>query len=144
MIVLDTNVLAYAVGRDHPLKPLCRRLVVAIENGQLDATTTTEVIQEFLHIRSRSRNREDAVRTATDFVNMLAPLIVTDEEDLRAGLRLFERHERLNAFDSVLAAAAIARDAEVLVSADVGFRSIPRLNHITPGTDRFEALFPAP
>jgi predicted nucleic acid-binding protein len=55
-----------------------------------------------------------------------------EEADLREGLRLFEESSRIGAFDSVLAAAAHVVGAEALVSADVGFATVPRLRHVLP------------
>ena len=55
MIVLDTTVLAYAVGADHPLQVPCRRLVRAIADGEVIATTTIEVIPLTLHIGAEIR-----------------------------------------------------------------------------------------
>ena len=62
MIILDTTVLAYAVGEDHPLREPCRRLLAAHANGSIEATTTVEVLQEFTHVRARRRSRQDAAR----------------------------------------------------------------------------------
>ena len=56
MIVLDTTVLVYAVGADHPLREPCQLLVRAIADGTILATTTIEVIQEFTHVRGRRRD----------------------------------------------------------------------------------------
>ena len=53
MIVLDTTVLVYATGSDHPLREPGRRLVDAVANGVLTARTTVEVIQEFMPVRAR-------------------------------------------------------------------------------------------
>jgi predicted nucleic acid-binding protein len=39
MIVLDTTVLAYAVGGEHPLRNPCRRLLAAPDSAP-DARTT--------------------------------------------------------------------------------------------------------
>lgn len=140
MIVLDTTVLVYAFGVEHPLREPCRRLRSAIRRHEIEATTTTEVIQEFASIRARRRPRADAVRLARDFAQVLSPLLTTGAEDLDLGLRLFERHQRLGAFDLVLAAVAIRREAEALVSADRGFAGIRGLRHVAPGTRAFDRL----
>lgn len=135
MIVLDTTVLVYAVGAEHPLRDPCRRLVEAIADGQLEATTTVEVIQEFAHVRSRRRGRSDAARLSNDYAELLAPLITVSPEDLRAGLTLFEHHERLGAFDAVLAATAGAHEATALVSTDSAFGAAfeaSELTHVIP------------
>jgi predicted nucleic acid-binding protein len=132
VIVLDTTVLVYAKGAEHPLREPCRELIAAIADGRLGATTTPEAIQELAHVRARRRGRTDAAILARDYAALLAPLITVDGEDLTRGLELFERHEALGAFDAVLAAAAIAREAVALVSADRAFASIPGLRHLAP------------
>ena len=103
MIVVDTTVLAYAVGGDHVLREPCRVILAAAV--QLQATTTVEVIQEFTHVCARRRPREDAVEYAGRFATVLSPLLVQDGDDLHEGLALFRTSPALGAFDCVLALA---------------------------------------
>lgn len=117
MIVVDTTVLVYSVGGDHPLRAPAADVLRAIGAGEVAATTTVEVIQEFTHVRARRRGRADAVRLARDLATTLAPLTSVTGEDLSAGLDLFARHEGLGTFDAVLAAATLRIGAR-LVSAD--------------------------
>ena len=139
MIILDTTVLAYAVGEEHPLREPCRRLLAAHASGAIEATTTVEVLQEFTHVRARRRTREDAVNLTRLYVVALDP-IVTTAADLDAGLSLFQAHPELGAFDAVLAGVALARGAEALVSADRSFASIPDLPWIDPATPAMDRL----
>lgn len=132
MIIVDTTVLVYAVGAEHPLAEPCRRLVESIGAGRVSAATTTEVIQEFAHVRARRRTRREAVRDARAFAELLAPLMSVDEDTLRDGLRIFQQTQALGAFDAVLAAAAMARDATALVSADAAFSGVAGLRHLQP------------
>ncbi len=132
MIVLDTTVLVYAKGAEHPLRDPCRRLVAAIAAGRIEAATTAEVIQEFVHVRARRRDRGDAAALGRDYAELLAPLLHVTREDLLRGLSLFERTERLGAFDSVLAAAALAAGSVALVSSDPAFADVPDLAHVIP------------
>jgi predicted nucleic acid-binding protein len=62
------------------------------------------------------------------------------QRDLEAALRLFERHERLDAFAAVLAATAIEHGAEALVSADRAFGEVRRLRFVELGSRRLDAL----
>ena len=140
MIVLDTTVLVYAVGTEHPLREPSRRLVEAIAAGHVDATTTSEVIQEFVHVRSRRHGRVDAAKAGRNFADLLAPLLITPAAAIDAGLRLFERSQSLGVFDSFLAATALATGADALVSADRAFSSVSRLTHVVPGTAEFDRL----
>jgi predicted nucleic acid-binding protein len=132
MIVLDTTVLIYAKGAEHPLRDPCRALIAAIAARQLEATTTVEAIQELVHVRARRRGRADAAALGRDYAELLAPLLVVGREDLDRGLALYERSERLGSFDAILAAAATAAGAEALVSADPGFAELKGLRHVVP------------
>jgi hypothetical protein len=140
VIVLDTSILAYAVGGEHPLRHPCRRLMTGIKEGWMSATTTVEVIQEFVHVRSRRVNRRDAARVGRLYAVTLDPLLVTEAVDLEQGLRLFDEHPRLGCFDAMLAAVALRVGAEALVSADEDFRSVRGLKYVHPRAPEFERL----
>lgn len=131
MIVLDTTVLVYAVGSEHPLRQPCRDLIDSIAAGRVMATTTVEVLQEFTHVRARRRGREDAARLARDYLDVLAPVLIVGEDDLQEGLRLYARSKRLGAFDAVLASAAGRANAAAIVSADAAFAEAD-IAHVVP------------
>ena len=133
MILLDTTVLVYAVGSDHPLQAPCRGIIEAVAQGRLAATATVETIQEFAHVRARRMDRTDAASLASNFTRLLAPLVVVDDDDLRAGLDLWRTSEQVGAFDAVLAATVMRRPhLSALVSADRGFGSVSGLRWLAP------------
>ncbi len=133
MILVDTTILVYAVGAHHPLREACRRVIAAIGDGRLAATTTIEAIQEFAHVRARRRGRRDARDLALSYIHLLSPLTQVDGEDLTRGLELFTTHDDLGAFDAVLAATVLRRDHLVgLLSTDRGFGSVEGLHHVNP------------
>lgn len=139
MILLDTTVLVYAVGGDHPLQAPCRAVIAAIGDGRLTATTTVEVLQEFAQVRARRRGRDDGAELTGRYATLLAPLVQVDADDLARGLDLFRRHDDLGAFDAVLAAATLRRDhLTTLVSADRAFSGVPLLHHLNPASPAFE------
>jgi uncharacterized protein len=140
VILLDTTVLVYAKGEDHPLRDPCRDLIAAIADRQVEATTTVEVIQEFVHVRARRRDRGDAAGLGRDYSELLAPLLTPTIEDLQAGLAIFERNDALGAFDAVLAACATSAGIAALVSADAAFASIAEISHVTPDRDGVSEL----
>ncbi|MBI3979562.1 MAG: type II toxin-antitoxin system VapC family toxin [Chloroflexi bacterium] len=139
MIVLDTTVLTYAVGTEHHLREPCRRLLAAHGGGLVEATTTVEVIQEFVHVRARRRSRADAAALARHYATAFA-LLVTRAEDLDLGLSLYEQYPDLGAFDAVLAAVALNRQAQALVSADRAFGVVPGLPWVDPATEALDRL----
>ena len=140
MIVLDTTVLIYAVGAEHPFRKPCQQLITAIADGAVTGTTTVEVIQEFVHVRARRRGRADAADLARDYIELLTPLLVVEETDLREGLRLYEEGMGFGSFDAVLAAAARASGAEAVVSGDSAFAGIHGIRHVVPDADGVQDL----
>lgn len=136
MILLDTTVLVYAVGADHPLQPPCRRVIELLALGQIRATTTPQVIQEFTHVRARRRSRTDAVNLALSYAKGLGPLAQMERGELEDGLALFQGSEVLGAFDAVLAAIAQHR-GWVLASADQAFGSVAGITVLDPASPSF-------
>jgi len=139
VIVLDTTVLSYAEGGEHPLRVPCRRLIQAQAEGRVTAATTLEVIQEFVRVRAHRRSRTNAVYLARQWMTAL-DLIAVGSDDLDLGLTLFESLPRLGSFDSVLAAVALNRRAEALVSADHAFGDVPGLAWVDPATPALDSL----
>jgi predicted nucleic acid-binding protein len=140
MIVLDTTVLVYAKGTGHLYREPCRELIAAVAEGRVEATTTVEVIQEFAHVRARRRDRTDAAALASDYAELLSPLIEVTRDDLDRGMALYGAGGSLGAFDSVLVAAAVMRGAEALVSADTAFSEATAIRHILPDPDGVAGL----
>ncbi len=138
MILLDTTVLVYAVGADHPLREPCRAVISAVGDGRIAATTTVEVLQEFAHVRARRRGRDDAALLTERYAALLAPLVTVDADDLTLGMRDFRAHDDVGAFDAVLAAVAQRREhISALVSADRAFAGIPGLAWLDPADGAF-------
>ncbi len=140
MIVLDTTVLVYATGAEHPLRTPCRRLLDAVADDAVTVTTTVEVIQEFTHVRARRGTRADATALAVAAADLLAPLLPVPESALRDGLALYAASSRVGAFDAVLATAALAGGADALVSADNAFAEVTGLRHVVPTEAAISAL----
>lgn len=140
MIFVDTNVLLYALGSEHPAREPARLILAAVGEGRVHATTTTDVIQEFAHVYGRRRPRSDAARYALRYAALLAPLAVVGSTELEDGLRLFEQYAGLGAADAVLAATAQASQAQALVSADRAFADVDDLRFIELGSSDFERL----
>lgn len=144
MIVLDTTVLVYAKGADHPLREPCRELIAAIADERLEATTTAEVIQEFMHVRANRRDRSDAVALGRDYAELLSPLLDVGRDQLLRGLHLFESIPSLGAFDAVLAAAAVAAGVTAVVSADAAFAEVRDIAQVYPDRNGIAELLGGP
>lgn len=136
MILVDTTILVYAVGAEHPLREPCRELVGLVRDGRVRARTTVEAVQEFAHVRARRRSRADAAARARDYVRGLSPLARPGEDELLDGLGLFETSARLGPFDAVLAACA-RRWGWAIASADRSFGEVKGVTHLDPSSPDF-------
>lgn len=140
VLTIDTNVLMYDAGDDHPLRAPSQRIIQLIADGELQAMTTPEAIQEFAYIFARRRGRRAAVRLAAEYAELLAPLRLTEAEHLETGLQLWSDNEQLGAFDAVLAAVALDTKYATIVSADRAFAAVPGLTHVYPDADGVASL----
>lgn len=136
MILVDTTMLVYAVGGEHPLRAPARALVELVRDGAARAATTVEVIQEFAHVRSRRRPRAEAAALAREYAVGFSPLARPGDEDVLRGLELFAVSDGLGPFDAVLAATALRRDW-ALVSADRSFGRVAGLSYLDPSSPNF-------
>lgn len=144
MIVVDTTVLVYAVGKAHPLRDPCRRFIPTVYRrcggrpGERDDDGRSN--QEFVHVRARRTTRSEASSLGADYVQLLSPLPATVEAELMSGLQLFAGVDGLGAFDAVLAAIALSRGADAMVSADAAFARVPGMRHIHPAAAEADLL----
>jgi uncharacterized protein len=140
VIALDTSVLVYSVGDEHPLRGPSRRVVEAIAAGKIRATTTIEVVQEFAHVRASAARVQTRPRSRGGLPTFSAPSYRFVSADLDRGLELFQKHERLGAFDSLLAAAALRTRADGLISGDAAFEAVPGLRYLGLGMPELDEL----
>lgn len=139
MVLVDTPVLVYAVGGPHPLRRACQRVVSAQRRSRMDGAVTLEVIQEFAWVRARRRVRTEAVGLARRYRHLFMLLTATPRE-LELGLHLFQSYPRLGSFDAVLAAVALSRSAEALISTDRAFGDVPELGWVDPASPDVDRL----
>ena len=48
MVFIDSNIPMYVAGREHPLRDPSRRFLEQVRRGEVEACTSTEVLQEIL------------------------------------------------------------------------------------------------
>jgi predicted nucleic acid-binding protein len=109
-----------------PLAGPARSIIKAVREGSMRSHPTPEVIQEFAHVRARRTSRTEAADLAQAFTTALAPLQVVGSAHLMSGMSLWRDSPQLGSFDAVLAATALALDAE-LISADQAFGAVRSL-----------------
>lgn len=139
MILLDSNVLLYATGSDHPLRGPSRAILTAVGRATVEAHITDVVLMEFVYARARRAGREQAVRLARDIVDTVTSVLPLSDQARARALTLYARTTRLSINDSYIAAAALENGLD-LVSADQDFVEVSGLVLISPDSEEAAGL----
>lgn len=129
--LVDTAVLAYALGGSHTMKPVCERVVAVAGAGDIELHASVEMIQELLFHRMRKTDRHTAVRQARDAA-ALCVLHDFDDGVLYRAMELVAANESLGGRDAVHAATALQHGLAVVLSPDRAFDAIIGLRRADP------------
>ncbi len=118
MIFVDTNVVMYAVGRSHPLKPQAQAFFEAALRERTPLATSAEVLQELLHAYLPV-GRLETLDAALELVESLVETVWSVEpDDVRFARSLVGRHPELGARDLLHLACCRRRGAEEMKTYD--------------------------
>lgn len=126
-LFVDSAVIMYAGGRDHPLRAACQRLLRRIADGHLDAVTSVEVIQEILHRFTALRRPDVGAAMARDALDLFAPVLPVTHAVMRRMPDLVARFPILAARDLVHAATCLSEGISEIVTPDEGFNDLSEL-----------------
>ncbi len=130
MILVDSNVLMYAAGAEHPNKTVAIRFLKQVAAGEVQAALDAEVLQEILH-RYLALNRWADGRKVFLLARELFPDVfpVTAEVMDRAR-ELVDADGSISARDAVHAAVVQLHSLDGICTFDRNFDRIPRCPRI--------------
>jgi len=130
IVFVDSNIPTYSAGREHVHRDPSRRLLSAIGAGQVEACTSTEVLQEILY-RYSSLQRRDMARDVYDFFTTVCSnvLDVTLADTDRARDLLME-HGGLGARDAIHAAVMLNHGIEWVATFDSDFDRVAGIRRL--------------
>ena len=130
MILVDSNIPMYLVGRDQSQKLATQILIQKLIGNRQRLVTDAEVLQEILH-RYLSINRAEAIQPAFDILLSVA------DEVLPIDLAVAERAKQivlayrgLSARDAVHAAVMQQHGIGEILSFDKAFDNLPAIRRI--------------
>ena len=133
-VFIDTAVIMYAAGAEHPLREPSRRVLSRIGTGELDGVISVEVVQEILHRFSGVRRREVGEAQARDAMDFFAPVLPVTHALMRRVPDLAARYPSLAARDLVHVATCIHDGITEIISPDRGFDGVAEIRRIDPAT----------
>lgn len=132
MIFLDTNIFLYVSGPAHPHRRACAALLQRIAKNDLEATTSSEVLQEILYVLDPRARRRDAI-TLTQHLLLLFPnLLPVSGRDAARACELLQRYPRISVRDAIHAATMLQNGVKRLVSVDPDFDQISEIRRLSP------------
>jgi predicted nucleic acid-binding protein len=123
-VFLDTNVFLYAIGAPHPLKAASQRVLERVGDGELNAVTSTEVVQEILYVLIRRGFRETGFKLARHTIELLGSLLPVTQEDISIACDLLDRYPALPTRDAIHAATMLNNGIAEIVTADGHFDEV--------------------
>ena len=121
---IDTNIIFYAFGKEHPLKARCFDLLKKASKGELAVVTNAEVLQEILYVHWRRNDLERGGEVFDAVQGLLQEVYPVDMETMREARMLLDKYPNIPPRDAVHAATAIINDIPLIITADRHFSSI--------------------
>ncbi len=137
-VFIDTAVIMYAAGRDHPLRATCQALMERVNAGVVDAFISTEVVQEIVHRYLSIGHPEWARSVASDALELFAPVLPITHDVLQRTMDLLDRYHDVRARDLVHVATCLEEGIATIVSPDTHFDLVREITRLAP--DDAEAL----
>ncbi len=131
-VFIDTAVIMYAGGGEHPMRAPCSRIMDAIDSGELEAVISTEVVQEIVHRFLSIRQPDIAVAMAEVALNLFAPVLPITHALIRRVPDLARRYPGLDARDLLHIATCIHEGITEIISPDRGFDQVKELRRTAP------------
>jgi hypothetical protein len=131
VIFIDSNVPMYVAGRDHPLREPARRFLGRVRAGELDACTSTEVLQEILY-RYHGLKRPDLAAEVYDLFVQLCPVVLpVTLADTDRAKALLSGKTPVGVRDALHAAVMLNNGVRDIATFDTGFDDIPDVVRVT-------------
>jgi uncharacterized protein len=131
-VFIDTAVIMYAAGKEHPLRDVSRDTLKLAASGQLDAVTSAEVIQEILHRFTALQRRNVGADMARNAMDLFAPVLPITHGVMQRMPHLVERYEALVARDLVHVATCLEHGVEAVITPDQDFDLVDEIQRIAP------------
>ena len=132
MILVDTNVLMYAAGSNHPNQASCINFLNLVSDKDVDAVLDSEVLQEILH-RYRSIGRWALGCEIFDLaITVFDEILPITRQDVVWARQVMSRDEGISARDAIHIAVAETHGMDAICTFDRGFEDISTISRREP------------
>lgn len=129
---LDTNILMYAVGTDHPLKAPSLEILERASRGEISVVTDAEVFQEVAYRYWSQKKWALAVEVLEDYEPLFDEIFPVTKGHLKDYYSLLTDYDSLSPRDAIHVAVMKALHLEKICTTDQAFKKIPYLKVCFP------------
>jgi len=129
-VFVDSNIPMYVAGREHPSRGPALRFLERVRAGEIEACTSTEVLQEILY-RYAALKRLDLARQVYElFVQLCSVVHPVTLADSDRAKELTCGNSGLGARDAIHAAVMLNNDLRHIASFDRAFDGLPEIERL--------------
>ena len=131
-ILVDANIVMYAVGAEHPYRRPCLDGLSRIVEESLPAVVSSEIHQEILH-RYMALGLPDQARQVSIRLETIIPVALpVTMADVRRARSLSARYPELKARDLIHVAVMLENGISHILSTDTHFDQVDEVQRIDP------------
>ena len=131
-VFIDTNIPIYAAGKAHKNKQPCAQVVMAMAKGEIQAVSSTEVLQEILHRHCLTRERAKGLTMFHEFRELLSDILPVTIKEVSLAATLIKKYANIEARDAIHIATMLSNDIKFICSTDKHFDNIDGIKRMEP------------
>lgn len=124
MKLIDTNIILYSLGREHPLKEPCRKLIAKIASGGITANIDVEVLQEVLYVYNYRKERIKGITACRYLLDIFPNPLSVSKNEISLALSFMDKYPSLVSRDAIHAAVVVNNKLKGIISEDSDFDMI--------------------
>lgn len=127
-VFVDSNIPMYVAGAEHPNRTPATRFLERVRSGDVEACTSTEVLQEILYRYSALQRLDLAGKVYDFFVQLVPEIFDVTLADTDVARDLVTSTGGLSARDAVHAAVMLNHEVTSVATFDRGFERLGRIS----------------
>ena len=129
-VFVDSNIPMYVAGRDHSLRAPAVRFLEAVKAEEVEACTSTEVLQEILYRYVSLRRRDLAASVYDLFVQLCRVVLPVTLADTDRARQLVAKAGGVGVRDAIHAAVMLNNGIGKIATFDKAFDRIPGVERL--------------
>lgn len=130
---IDSNIPMYVAGGKHPLREPSLLFLRRVQEGEIDAWTSVEVLQEILHRFTALKRLDLAIAVYEDFTTICPRILPVTVDDTDRAKEILRNTPGISSRDAVHAAVMLNHGIPDIATFDRSFDEISGIRRLNLG-----------